>query len=283
MGDARGAKGSPGGRRGLHRSLLALLALLVLLALPPGARAQPAPDPAGVVAQVEAAYEALDYAQAEALARQALARPEAFSRAQLVRLHTTLGLLLYAQNDLLAAAEQFRAALSLDPRLTLDPVLVSPVTVAFFESTKEAFQREQAGAPGPEPAVRYVVVRDRRPGAALRSLALPGWGQRAKGQAAWGWALTAAWAATLGGGAYAHAERQQARRAYLDAPTQEEADVRYRPYNRWHKTRGVLLAGTGVVYAVAVLDALATGAPEAPPARLAVEPGGAGLRLRVRF
>ena len=282
MGDARGTRGSPAGRRGLRQPLLALL---LLVALSAGAHAQPAADPARVVAQVEASYEALDYAQAEALARQALARPEVFSRDHLVRLHTTLGLLLYAQNDPLAAAEQFRAALSLDPRLTLDPVLVSPVTVAFFESTKEAFLREQAGTPRPEPAVRYVVVRDRRPGAALRSLALPGWGQRAKRQAAWGWALTAAWAATLGGGAYAHAERLQARRAYLDAPTPEEAEALYGPYNRWHKTRGALLAGTGVVYAVAVLDALATGAPEAPPvpARLSVEPGGMGLRLRVRL
>ena len=137
--------------------------MLALLLVAPAA-AQTGPDPATTVATVEAAYEALDYAQAEALARAALARPEAFTRAQLVRLHTTLALLLYARNDALGAAQQFRAALSLDPALALDPVLVSPVTLAFFDELKATYLNERAGDDRSEPPVRYVVVRDGRPG-----------------------------------------------------------------------------------------------------------------------
>lgn len=269
-GGARGA--------GLHRHLAAVLLLVGLWY--PAAAAQPAADAERAVAAVEAAYEALDYAQAEALARQALARPAAFTPRQLVRLHTTLALLLFTRNDALAAGEQFRAALSLDPNLTLDPVLVSPVTLAFFDDTKAAFLRERTGADRPGPTVHYVVVRDSRPDAALRSVVLPGWGQRHRGATARGWVLTGTWAALLGGGVAAHLERGRQRDAYLGETDPDLVEARYRTYNAWHKTRGALLAGAGAVWAVAVIDALASGAPEAP-ARLAVGPGGAGLRLRV--
>ena len=81
----------------------------------------------------------------------------------------------------------------------------------------------------------------------------------------------------------AEVQRRQARDAYLGATTPEETQRLYIPYNRWYKVRGALLLGTGAVYTVALFNALLTGAPEAPgpPARLRVEPGGAGLRLRL--
>jgi hypothetical protein len=264
------------------RGVVPTLAVLLMLSAPGQPMAQPGPDPSSAVAAVEASYEALDYSQAEALARQALSRPQAFTGAQLVRLHTTLALLLYARNDALGSAEQFRAALSLDPNLTLDPVLVSPVTLAFFEETRSAFVRERAGSSSPQPVIRYVVVRDSRPGAALRSLVLPGWGQRVRGERARGWALTAAWTATLGAGVAAHVQRQRAREAYLEETDPALVDDRYATYNNWHRVRGGLLLGAGAVWAASVIDVLARGAPTAPDAgRVALSPAGAGLRLVV--
>src|SRR5690606_2397346 len=136
--------------------------LLIGLLLAGTAAAQPSPDtdPDGVVAAVEAAYEQLDYETAEALAREALTHYEAFTPDQLVRLHTLLGLILYARGEELEAAAQFRAALTLDPTLTLDPLLVSPTTIAFFERTKEAFLQEQSAGGSPGGGVRYVTVYD---------------------------------------------------------------------------------------------------------------------------
>ncbi len=257
---------------------------LVLVATAVPCFAQPGPDAAGAVSGVETAYEALEYAQAEALARQALARPEAFTGAQLVRLHTALGLILYARNDALGAAEQFRAALSLEPGLTLDPVLVSPVTLAFFEETKSTFLRERAGDARPAPATRYVVVRDTRPGAALRSLALPGWGQRSRGERTKGWLITAGWATAVGAGIAAHVQRDRARTAYLEETDPERVEDRYRTYNNWHRLRGGLFVAAGAVWAASVVDALARGAPQAPAqSRLSLTPAGAGLRLTLEL
>ena len=120
----------------------------LLLVIGGGAVAQSA-DPGASVAEAEAAYERLDYAAAERLARAALADFDTYAPGELVRLHTLLGLLLYARGDELDAATEFRAALTLDPSLTLDPLLVSPATIGFFEETKVAFRQEQAAGTAP--------------------------------------------------------------------------------------------------------------------------------------
>ena len=87
--------------RGLMRFFVGFILLL-----PATLCAQPAADPATLVERVESAYENLAYDDAEALARNALSRYEAFSPDQLIRLHTTLALVLYAGGEELEAAEE---------------------------------------------------------------------------------------------------------------------------------------------------------------------------------
>jgi hypothetical protein len=257
-------------------------ALLLGLLLAGAAAAQPAlpvADPAAAVAEVEAAYERLDYETAEALAREALTHYEAFSPGQLVRLHTLLGLILYARGEALEAAVEFRAALTLDPTLTLDPLLVSPATIAFFEQTKEAFLREQAEGAEPDGVVRYVPVYDPRPAALVRSLALPGWGQRYKGETVKGWVVTGVWAAGLAGAAATELGYRQAREAYLEETDPALVPERGDTMDAWYKARNNVLLGVGVVWALAVLEAGVTGGTEAAVA-VGPTPGGAALRIR---
>src|SRR5690606_16471196 len=121
------------GRRAawVHRAVLGALALLAAAAQAQPT-AQPTPGPAEVLARIEAAYAGFEYAEAETLAWEALDEYEGFAPDQLVRIHTTLALILYARGDEREAGDQFRAALSLAPDLTLDPLLVSPTALAFF-------------------------------------------------------------------------------------------------------------------------------------------------------
>ena len=241
----------------------------------------PVADPAAAVAAVEAAYERLDYETAEALAREALAHYEAFTPDQLVRLHTLLGLILYARGEALEAAVQFRAALTLDPTLTLDPLLVSPATIAFFEETKGAFLREQSsGAEPPGEVVRYVRVFDPRPAAFERSLVLPGWGQRYKGETTKGWVLTGVWVAGMVASAAAIYRYRQLRADYDAAGDPDLASARYDAMNTWYKVRNSALLGTAVVWALTAVEAGVTGGPDEA---LAVAPAPNGLALRVRF
>jgi tetratricopeptide (TPR) repeat protein len=255
--------------------------LLLLLVFAGAAHAQPV-DPADLLRALRESTARLDYDTAEQRAREVLARFDAFSPSQLVEAHTTLGIVLHARNEATEARREFEAALSLDPALRLDSVLVSPKTVELFEEVR-ATRRAGPSEATQAPAVRYVVLPDRRAGAALRSLAVPGWGQFHKDERRRGWA----YAATAGAGALstvaAHVARARARDRYLAATAPLDIAARYRTYNRTHQLRGALALGTAAAWTASVLDALITGAPRPAGVALAPSTAPAGLALRVRL
>lgn len=266
------------------RRVAFLIAGWALLAGVPAAQ----PDAAGLLRAMQDAYARFDYETAEQRAREALDAYDALSPDHLVQVHTTLGLLLHARNEPLEAEEHFAAALSLDPDLALDPVLVSPKTLEFFDEVRA--RRALSDPAGREPSVRYVRVYDPRPAATLRSLAVPGWGQLYKGERAKGWVLVGAWGALAGGTVAAHVIRAGARQEYLDATNPDEVAARYDTFDAWHRARGALALGAAAVWAYAALDALALGGGRdgaADAQAYAVEPfgesGALGVRVRVPF
>ena len=257
--------------------MTARLVLALLVCAPavwaPLAHAQTAPDLVGAVRE---AVERLDYDTAEVRAREALARYEALSPDDLVEVHAALGTLLAARGAAVEAREQFGAALSLDPNLALDPVLVPPATISLFESVRADAARAPAVAPGVAPAVRYVVLPDPRAGAALRSAALPGWGQAYRGDRGRAVAFGGAAAVTAGGAVAAHVAYRRARAQYLAATLPDEIDAAYGRLNGRYRLRTALAVGAGVVWAASVAEALVTGRPRVPRG---LGPGGLSLRV----
>ena len=243
------------------------------------------PGPADLIVAMEDAVARLDYGTAEDRAREALARFDALSPDQLVTVHSTLGILLHAQDEPVEARRHFEAALSIDPSLRLDPVLVSPKTVEFFDGVRSTMPAPGSVAPSNAAALRYVLVEDRRTGAAFRSLVLPGWGQFYKGDDVKGWAFALTAGAVVAGVTAASLQYDAADDRYREfRGTQEEIRELYDEANRWYLIRGGLVRGAAVVWGAAMLDALLTGGPE-PVSRLSVEPAeaGVGLSLRARF
>ncbi|MEP0548949.1 MAG: tetratricopeptide repeat protein [Rhodothermales bacterium] len=238
-------------------------------------------DPSGLLAAMRDAYERLDYDTAERRAREALASFDAFSADQLVEVHTALGLILYARNEPLEARTQFEAALSLDPRLTLDPLLVSPKTLEFFDDIRAGLAAD-GGAIQREPVVRYVRVRDPRPAATVRSLAVPGWGQLYKGERAKGWTLVGLWGATAAGAVTAHVLRSQAEDDYLGATDPAEIADRYDTFNTWHQARSAFVLGAAAVWTYAAVDALVFGGPAERAFTVGPTIGGGEVGLRIR-
>lgn len=260
--------------------------LLLALAL---AGSPAAAQPADAVGDVRAAYQRLDYDEA---ARQALAAIEAggLHRDQLVELHTILALVAYSRDDLDEARRQFGLALDLDPGLVLDPLLVSPKIVAFFDEVRQT-RRTAAPAEGTVPDVRYVVLRDGRPDAALRSMLVPGWGQLYKGERTKGWVLAGLWGLTATGSLYAHVRWQDARDAYRAERDPGRVDDRYARADAWYKARNNLVLGAAGVWLVSYVDALlrhherpvATGRSARLQLAPSASPGQARLSLRVQF
>ena len=258
------------------RVVLVLSALIGLLCCP--VLAQPA-SPEAQRDSLRAAYERFEYDRAETFARAILGRYAEHPPGAIVEAHTTLGILLFARGADVEARQQFADALALDPTLRLDPLLVSPKTVEAFEAVRREAEARRLPFPQEPPPTRYVLVRDPRPGAALRSIALPGWGQFHKGERAKGWAYAGAFALTAGGFVGAHLWRGRAEDAYLAETDPTRVAERYDAFNAWQRRRGALGLAAAAVWAAAAVDALATGAPEAPTRALTVGPG----RLVVRF
>ncbi len=249
------------------------------------ALAQPVRAPEQLLQAVWRAYQALDYEQADSLARNALNDYQRFTPDQLVELHTVLALVAMSRNETAEARRHFEAALSLNPELQLDPVLASPKVRAFFAQIRQEMQTTPPTTLPTEATLRYVVQPDPRPEAALRSLLLPGWGQRYKGQHLKGWLLTGSWGLLLVASLTAHLQYERAYDRYHRETDPTRIEARYRTANRWFRARNGLLMGLAAVWAYSYLDALLQ--PVSPTASPTVRPyvsdTGAGLKMRWHF
>ncbi len=266
----------------MQRLTAFLLVLFCMMGSTLRAQGQAAPQ----VDSMWQSYRDLNYTAATDSARLALAQVNAYAPDELAQIHTLLGLIAYANNQLTDARGQFLSALSLNPELELDPLLVSPKILEFFDAIKAERARLPADAQSGE--IRYVVVEDLRIEATLRSMLVPGWGQLHKGDRRKGWVLLGTWGTALGGTTLTFVQRQQAKTAYEDANTVEEAQERYDTYNRWYRTHRAVLLGMASVWVYSYVDALISERPASPAASFSLTPvaGRDALmqaQLQVRF
>lgn len=273
-----------------------LALLLCALTAPYGMAQSPNTD---ILGAIEESYRQLRYEEAEQTARSALDNYGEFTVEQLAEIHTFLALIAYNRGELGEARLQFLSALQLRPSLELDGVLVPPKIQSFFadirsEAASDSYETSQA-------ATRYVLVRDARPEAALRSMLVPGWGQLYKGHDVKAYAFVGLFGAAVGGAVLAHARRADAQQRYEAASTIDEADGRYDTYNAWHRARNGLIQGAAVVWAVSYVDALLSGSsrtasqpvsghaapsgisPHAAHSSISLRAAPSSISLRVRF
>lgn len=260
----------------IARVLLVWIAALCLSRPASGQLAHP-----DIVDEIERSYRQLEFQEAERLAERVLANYGAYTAGELTSVHTILALIAYNRNELDEARRQFTYALQLSPQLKLDPVLVPPKINEYFEQLKAELNPEEAGYP----EIRYVLVRDQRLGAAMRSLVLPGWGQFYKGETVRGAVVFGAFGIAAGGFVLSQLKQNRAKDRYEDAiatlPAGELASLSD-DYDRWRRARNAFGVGAGLIWLVGYVDALVTGEPQfhANGYSLYAEPSRVGLRLR---
>lgn len=219
------------------------------------------------VEQIREYYDQLLFAEAEKQAQEALKKYENFTPGQLEEIHKILGLIYFSQNKPTQAREQFENALSLNADLKLDPLYVSPKILEFFDSVKRdwlAAKKEEEQ----QVSVRYLVVEDTRPAAALRSMVLPGWGQFYKGEKKKGIVLSTLWGVGVVGTVLAHIARNNAEDDYLAETDPQKIGSRFSTFNNYHKLRNSLAAFSAAVWVVSYLDAILSRSHSHPqPAR----------------
>ena len=256
-----------------------ILAFLLAFLLAPCAVAQVV-EP-GTLEEIEAAYRQFEYERAEVLAREALQNYGNFTVGELAEIHTMLGLIAYNRGQQEEARRQFVSALQLVPGMDLDPALVPPKIVSYFENLRAELETGSAFAS--EGALRYVLVRDPRVDAALRSMVLPGWGQFYKGQDERAGLYAGLFGLAAGGALYTHFRMRSAQNRYESADTAAEAERYYAPYNRLYRARNGFLQGGVVIWLASYVDALLTRSPLIEDSGFGVRARPGGVSLSVKF
>lgn len=257
---------------------IGILVLCVLVWLAVDAQAQ---DPAAVVAQIEEAYRQLDYEEAELIAIEALARYSDFTVEQLTEIHIFMALVAYNRGELARSRRQFLAALQLTPDLELDPVFVPPKIQEFVQEIRTDVTTASEVT---QPAARYLLIRDPRADAALRSMLMPGWGQFYKGHSVKGYVFAGLFGVSSAAAVFAHVRRAEARGAYEDGGNLQKQDS-YDAYRDWNQTRNGFLATAALVWAVSYVDALLTAPARTSFGSISMSARAAptSLSVRVRF
>ncbi len=261
------------------RKLFGLIWIIILL--PPSLHAQTSSTDRA--AEIKRALQQAEFRIAADLADSAIAHFREYTPASLAEIHALRALVFFEQGNVERGEEHLALALQLDPHLQLDPIFFSPQ----IQQQLEALRAKVATlGNATAPAVRYVVVPDPRIQAAWRSLLLPGWGQRYKGQKAKGRIFSFAAVALAGATITSYVLIEQAEKEYLAAVEEEDIKSRYDTFNRYYLLRNNLALALGVVWGAAVLDALIVRVE--PKARrvgfapfLQTEPVTARLALRI--
>lgn len=162
-----------------------------------------------------------------------------------------------ALGDKEKAKELFKTALTLNPRLTLDPATVSPKIIKVFEEAKAEMKFEPTPVEPVEPVIPTKKHGISKTSALMRSCCVPGWGQMYKGHSGKGKKIMIASGITLGTTVVSFIMRESAHNKYLDVPAgapQSEYDDAYDKYKTWHNIAIVNVALFGVVYMYNIYD-----------------------------
>jgi len=216
-----------------------------------------------VVTKIRRAYENLEYRRARQLAEEALREYSSYTPEELVEIYKYLAFVAFSEGHTEEARQHFRSLLSLQPNYQLDSLYTSPKILRFYREIKEQWQ--QGGAPIPRPEIRYLVLQDPRPAAALRSALLPGWGQLYKGEKTKGWVLMGAAGSIVVGWWAIDQATDNAHERYLRARIPQDIEKAYQSYNRWYKLRKAWIGMAIVLWLYSYLDAaLKPVSPSAP-------------------
>ena len=209
-----------------------------------------AQDEGPSIDEVQEAYEQLQFELVEERAEDALAQYERYRPEEIVRLHTLLGIVNFAQNEQLLAREHFQAALSLAPGLTLDARLVSPKVREFYQTVKREWLSSQRRSITGEAGVRYILLQDPRPAAAWRSLLVPGWGHLYLDEPEKGWLLVGSFTGSVAGAWLAHHWQDS-------GPNTEQIN--------WGRVRNGLLLSAAGLWIYSYVDVVHLWRPSMPP------------------
>jgi tetratricopeptide (TPR) repeat protein len=161
------------------------------------------------------------------------------------------------------AKEQFKKALSLEPKLELDPATVSPKIIKVFEEAKAEMApvTPPPSPPAIQPKGTQVSPRPRTVSTTMalaRSCCLPGWGQIYKGEESKGRKMAITAAILLPSTLIATSIQNAKHDTYLkiEPGKKDEMDQAYREYKTWYNISALLWLGYLGLYGYNIYDVI---------------------------
>ncbi len=237
------------------------------------------------VSEIIESYNNINFQRTLSLSGEAIQQFDQYSRSELIDVYKFRAFAAFNLGEMETARASFLSALTLKPDLQLDAVTVSPKIISYFDKIRTEFERIGTGnetvSPGGE-FTRYVLVREKGPDAAWRSLVVPGWGQLYKQEQLKGYIVMGAFVANSIALTAAVFREEESRDAYLNSTLPAKIESRYNTYNRWHRTRIILTYSQILIWGYAFADALWSPLPAKEPQNLSffLKPGHIGFSLR---
>ncbi len=231
--------------------MMRIAGILMVAILAGAALGQTATDESNILKMLEQSktyYNTGEYEKAIAELERALNVLYKLKQNDRVEAYKYLGFSYVAFGDVVKAKESFKRALSINPALKLDAATVSPKIIQVFEQARAEMPTTVIPdtIPG-EPEYKRVDYA----GAALRSAALPGWGQMYKGDVGKGRFLMITALSCVGGAVVSGLIESGAHSAYHDDPN----DDTYGKYNFFFGLTRLCLVGLGGTWLFGVVDA----------------------------
>ncbi|MCX7994281.1 MAG: tetratricopeptide repeat protein [candidate division WOR-3 bacterium] len=159
------------------------------------------------------------------------------------------------------AKEQFKKALSLDPKLELDPATVSPKIIKVFEEAKAEMVPVVSPPAPPSPKPVQPAVQSKSvsiSGALLRSCCLPGWGQLYKGESSKGKKMAIAAVVLFPTTLLATSIQNARHEDYLNVEpgNEDEMDRAYNEYRLWYNISAICWLSYLGLYGYNIYDVL---------------------------
>jgi hypothetical protein len=200
-------------------------------------------------------YDRGDYQRVAALAESLTVDTAGMGRDDLATLRTYWAFALVALGRDDDAVRQFTLLLRQRPATDLNPEFVSPKIIAVFKRAQTAVNRS-AAATGPAQPVLLTAAKPGKPGALLRTLLWPGWGQGYRGQVKRGRMFKLASLAAVAGLGIAELGTYFSHRDYLVARDAGRVSAAYTTYNRWYRARNLTVNLTVSVWVLGAVDVM---------------------------
>lgn len=190
-----------------------------------------------------------------------------FTDEEIIDIYTMKGVSHYSLNQLDDARKSFIEILKKDKEFVLNPTLISPKIIAFFNNIKKDYKHIISNVEVQKPDTtevttnklsmeNYRQIISSQKGAIVRSIFLPGLGHISSGEKTKGWILLGVSVPLLGSVAYTVAETIWREDEYMAETNPELIPAKYDKYNEMYKVRNILIGAYAAVWLYTQLDLL---------------------------